>query len=376
MPSTERPWPAGHVAHAAQLMRPALAVNVPGAQSAQVRSLLAVAVALVYLPGAQGLLTATHAAVPPLAENVAPLWHGVHVLSAVAEPAAKPKPAEHVAHAAQLSVAVVPALALALNVPVAHAWHSRSLLAVAPAEVNEPAAHVALTAAHASPLLTDENVEPTTHGAHWRSAAAEPSADLPSPTAHLAHTAQLSVAMVLALTLALKVPKAHAVHTTSLLALAAVVVNVPAAHGALTATHASPLSSVEYVEPATHAAHWRSAVAEPATDMPCPAGHVVHAAHASLPAVALNVPSGHALHTRLDVLVNAVVSYSPTAHVEMSWHTRSELSVAAVKMNWCASHVLCELQPRSLLSVGAACSYSVPLHDVTATHASSLSTAE
>ena len=94
-------------------------------------------------PGAQGLLTATHAAVPPLAENVAPLWHGVHVLSAVAEPAAKPKPAEHVAHAAQLSVAVVPALALALNVPVAHAWHSRSLLAVAPAEVNEPAAHAA-----------------------------------------------------------------------------------------------------------------------------------------------------------------------------------------------------------------------------------------
>ena len=271
MPSTERPWPAGHVAHAAQLMRPALAVNVPGAQSAQVRSLLAVAVALVYLPGAQGLLTATHAAVPPLAENVAPLWHGVHVLSAVAEPAAKPKPAEHVAHAAQLSVAVVPALALALNVPVAHAWHSRSLLAVAPAEVNEPAAHVALTAAHASPLLTDENVEPTAHGAHWRSDVAVPSAIMPKPTGHALHVLHLLLPPVL-----LNWPGLQAEHSRSLDAVAGLLISLPAAHAALTGLQLAPLSTDENVDPTTQALQLRSAVAEPAADMPVPSAQVLH----------------------------------------------------------------------------------------------------
>ena len=99
-------------------------------------------------------------------------------------------------------------------------------------------------------------------------------------------------------------------------------------------------------------------------------------AHASLPAAALKVPAGHAEHTRLDVFVGAVVSYSPAAHVVMSWHTRSVVVVAAVKMNWCASHVVCALQPRSLLAVGAPCSYSVPVHVVTATQAAPLSTSE
>ena len=50
----------------------------------------------------------------------------------------------------------------------------------------------------------------------------------------------------------------------------------------LTATHASPLSSLEYDVPATQEAHWRSAIAEPAWDMPSPAGHMAHAAHGAL----------------------------------------------------------------------------------------------
>ena len=75
-------------------------------------------------------------------------------------------------------------------------------------------------------------------------------------------------------------------HVRSALALAALFMNEPAAHGALTALHALPSFTSEYVVPTTHAAHWRSAVALPALDMPWPTGHVAHAVHASLPAVA------------------------------------------------------------------------------------------
>ena len=117
-------------------------------------------------------------------------------------------------------------------------------------------------------------------------------------------------------------------------------------------------------------------MAEPGVDMPWPAGQVLHATHASLPAAALKVPLGHAEHTRLLVSVGALVSYSPAAHVVMSRHTRSDVVVAEVKMYWWPLHVVCELQPRSLLRLGAACSYSPPTHAVTATHARPLSTAE
>ena len=128
--------------------------------------------------------------------------------------------------------------------------------------------------------------------------------------------------------LLLKVPLGHAAHVRSVLAVGALSRYVPAAHGALTATHALPSLTLEYVEPTTHAAHWRSSVADPALDMPWPAGHVAHAVHASLPTVALKVPAGHAEHTRLLVSVGALVSYSPAGHVLMSWHTRSEDVVA------------------------------------------------
>jgi hypothetical protein len=69
------------------------------------------------------------------------------------------------------------------------------------------------------------------------------------------HTAHVSVAVVLALTAALNEPDAHVSHSRSLLAVAAVLVKVPAAHTALTVVHAAPLSSLENVVPATQAAH-------------------------------------------------------------------------------------------------------------------------
>ena len=72
----------------AQLMRPAVSVKVPALQALHVRSLLAVASAVVYLPAKHGLLTAPHTDVPPMALNVTPTWHGVHVLSDVFDPAA------------------------------------------------------------------------------------------------------------------------------------------------------------------------------------------------------------------------------------------------------------------------------------------------
>ena len=82
-------------------------------------------------------------------------------------------------------------------------------------------------------------------------------------------------------------------------------VNVPAVHGALTARQALPSFTLEYVEPAMHAAHWRSAMAEPNAERPWPTGHVAHAAQLSVASVvlvvALNVPDAHATHCRLFV---------------------------------------------------------------------------
>jgi hypothetical protein len=86
-PENSKPWPIGQVAHAVQAIRPALAANAPAVQSSHVRSLLAVASAVVYLPAMHGLLTPSHVAVPPAAVNVTPTWHDVQLLSAMAVPA-------------------------------------------------------------------------------------------------------------------------------------------------------------------------------------------------------------------------------------------------------------------------------------------------
>ena len=138
---------------------------------------------------------------------------------------------------------------------------------------------------------------PTVQAAHWRSAVAEPGADWPWPAGHVAHWVHASLPNV-----ALKVPFTHGEHTRSDMSVKAVISNSPAEHvvrswhtlsdvavaaveinwfashvvlklqprselavGALTwycvplhvvtFTHAAPLSSFEYVVPATQAAH-------------------------------------------------------------------------------------------------------------------------
>jgi hypothetical protein len=133
-------------------------------------------------------------------------------------------PVLQVAHAAQLSIASVPVLAAALNVPFAQLLQVRSLLMVDTEAVNVPSAHGALVGTHSSPLSTAENEVPATQAAHSRSVDAVPSFDLPSPIGHVAHAAQVSVAVVLALALDLNVPPAHASHVRSLMAVATVLV--------------------------------------------------------------------------------------------------------------------------------------------------------
>jgi hypothetical protein len=188
---------------------------------------------------------------------------------------------------------------------------SRSLLSVGTACSYSSATHtVAVT--HASSLSTVEKLVPKSHVAHWRSAVMEPATARPEPTAHVRHAAQVSVAVVLALASDLKKPDAHVSHARSLLAVAAVLVKVPAAQTALTVAHASPLASPEYVVPATQAAHWRSVDAVPSFDLPSPIGHVAHAAQVSVAVVLalaldLNVPPAHASHVRSLMAVATVL---------------------------------------------------------------------
>jgi hypothetical protein len=124
--------------------------------------------------------------------------------------------------------------------------------------------------------------------------------------------AQLSTLRVLALAPALNVPEAHGAQTTSLLAVAAAVVRVPAAHDELTAVHFAPLFTFENVVPGTHAAHSLSAVAEPCTFVPEPSGQVRHSLQALFPADDLNCPETHMAHVRSAEGVAAVTKYNPT----------------------------------------------------------------
>ena len=95
---------------------------------------------------------------------------------------------------------------------------------------------------------------------------------------------------------------------------ASTVVRVPGPHGVCTGMHAAPSFLSEYVWPATQELHWRSAVADPAADMPLPTGHVAHVAHASLPVVALNVPGGQEAQTRSELVVEALLMNVPAEH--------------------------------------------------------------
>jgi hypothetical protein len=73
----------------------------------------------------------------------------------------------------------------------------------------------------------------------------------------------------------------------------------------VTATHAPPSLAPEYV-PDAHGAHWRSASAEPALDMPWPIGHVDQAAHELWSAEAANVSGVQSVHTRSALAVAGV----------------------------------------------------------------------
>ena len=65
----------------------------------------------------------------------------------------------------------------AVNVPEAHAAHSRSDVNVAAAVSYEPTTHGAVSDVHVSPVVVAENELPSTHATHRRSAVEEPAAD-------------------------------------------------------------------------------------------------------------------------------------------------------------------------------------------------------
>ena len=286
----------------------------------------------------------------------------------MAEPAADlPWPAGHVAQAVHDDCP-----AELVNVPEAHAAHTRSDDGVAALLVYCPAGHGLRTTPHAAPLSSPEYVEPTAHGVQTRFAVAEPAADMPKPAPHVRHFAHASLPEK-----ALKAPAAHAVHVRSLDSVAALFMYSPAAHAPRICAHAAPPAEAENVAPSTHAPHWRSAVSEPAADSPWPAGHVRHAAHAWLPAVALNSPPSHVAHSRSDDAPGALVSYLPAAHTVMAAHVRSAVPDGGTDVYWpCGQLALCVLHVRSRISVGVLVSYSPAPHVVTVAHSSPLIASE
>jgi hypothetical protein len=103
-------WPSGHAA---------LCVLQP-------RSLEVVAALDSYSPDWHSV-TGRHVAPDSMSENSTPTWHVPHPRSAVADPALDaPEPAGHVAHAVHLLSPTV-----AVNVPSAQLWHTRSVVTVA-----------------------------------------------------------------------------------------------------------------------------------------------------------------------------------------------------------------------------------------------------
>ena len=118
-----RPEPTPHVRHAAHVLRPAVAVNVPAPHAPHDRSLDAVATTVVCKPGAHGWRTAAQALPSSVLEYVEPATQAAQVRSAVAVPSvARPEPTPHVRHA--LHDAALPAALL--NWPAGHASHVRS----------------------------------------------------------------------------------------------------------------------------------------------------------------------------------------------------------------------------------------------------------
>lgn len=148
--------------------------------------------------------------------------------------------------------------------------------------------------------------------------------------------------------------------------------NWPGGHGPLTALHAVPSFTSEYVVRPLQGPHTRLTISDPAVVCPSPLGHFRHATQTSLPLVALNVPAAHVAHWRSDDAPNANASYWPAWHSVTAWQMRSDVAVGAATVKCPVLQSLCVLQSRSLETVGATFSYSVAEHTVTGLHASPL----
>jgi len=171
--------------------------------------------------------------------------------------------------------------------------HWRSVEAVGAAVCHCAAVQALETVLQGAPLLIVLKVEPTVHAVQVRSAVELPSTVLPWPTGQFCQATQVSLP-----TDALKSPTAHAAQRRFELSVGAAVSYCPAAQSPVvaphvrsdevvatvctyspdphtnTSLHANPSSAVEKSVPSVHGAHWRSAVAVPATDCPSPTGQV------------------------------------------------------------------------------------------------------
>jgi hypothetical protein len=213
-----------------------------------------------YMPGLQGALAGWHALPSLLAENE-PSRHSPHMRSAVSEPAAVwPCPGEHICHGVH---AWLPAIAL--NAPT-HAAHFRLEDALGAAISNWPAVHSPIELQTRSAWAVGATLVNWPGGqealcvVHWRS--------------------ELGVGVTVSYSV--------------------VVHCVAGAHGL-------PSSEVDREVPDVHGVHWRSASAEPASDIPWPTGHVLHGVHVSSPTLAVKCPLAQSEHVRSLVAVAAAV---------------------------------------------------------------------
>ena len=108
-----------------------------------------------------------------------------------------------------------------------------------------------------------EKLVPATHEAHLWSSMDEPRCDTPEPAGHVDHAVQ-----TLRPEEALNVPARHMAHLRSAVAVAADLMCEPAPQGLRTRVHGSALLLSEKLVPTWHAAHWRSAVADPCATSP------------------------------------------------------------------------------------------------------------
>ena len=237
------PKPAGHIVQALHDIAPAFALKVPASQLAHLRSLLAVAMAVVYVPGAHGALTALHTAPLMAAENVSPTVHGAHWRSAVAEPALDcPYPTPHAVQTVHLSLPNVD-----LKNPSGQRAQTRSELVVDAMLMYWPGMHGAFTALQALPSLTSEKAVTPLQTPHSRFTIAEPESICPWPTGQTSHVVHAALSAV-----ALKVPLGHVAHVRSDDVEGAASLYWPVPQGALTTWHGEPSDVLENVEMPSH----------------------------------------------------------------------------------------------------------------------------